>query len=97
MGLLSKLKKILANTSTSEGKDIIKLKVECDKCSQKIDSVFRKSYDLQRSYGNEDYAYLINKKLVCPGCYNKVSLRVELDKGFRQISKEVTKGKIIKE
>ncbi|MBM7555814.1 hypothetical protein [Halanaerobacter jeridensis] len=92
MGIFDKIKKLLGIGSQ---KDLIKLKVRCNKCQEEIDSVFRKNYDFQPTYGAEEYDYSIQKELVCPNCYDSINLSLELDKNLNILSQEISGGQII--
>ena len=92
MGIFDKLKKLLG---ISEQKNLIKLKVKCNKCGEELDSVFRKNYDFQPTYGSEEYDYSIKKELVCPNCYDSINLYLELDKDLEVLKQEISGGQII--
>lgn len=94
MGLFSKIKDIFA---VKPKKDIIEFEIVCNKCGADIKSVYRKNYDLQSSYGQEEWSYLINKQLVCPGCYQSMKLRVEFDKNLSQIKSNLEGGKFVEQ
>ncbi|GAB6098603.1 hypothetical protein JCM16358_04820 [Halanaerocella petrolearia] len=91
MGLLSKLKKLL---DLGPKKEELKVQVTCDHCGQELDSIFRKNYDLQPSYGSETYEYLVNKELVCPGCYKSLNLKLELDSSLGVLKSQLQGGEL---
>jgi hypothetical protein len=95
MGLFSKIKKLFLFNDTGTSKDLIDIHVRCNKCGEQIDSYFRKNYDLQSNYGAGDWAYLIDKNLVCPGCYQSIAMRVEFDKRLNSINSELAGGEFI--
>ncbi|WP_018247393.1 hypothetical protein [Orenia marismortui] len=98
MGLLSKLKEIFnLNNNRVNSNNIIEIAIGCNKCEEEINSVFRKNYDLQINYGDEDWKYLINKQLVCPGCYQSIKLRIEYDNNLNQINSRLIGGKFLSE
>ena len=93
MGILSKLKKLFSFTGNNP--EIIKINVKCDKCDEVINSVFRKSYDFQPTYGKEPYDYLVKKQLVCPNCYQSIDLRLEINKNLKPVNKSISGGEIV--
>ncbi|GAB6138461.1 hypothetical protein [Halanaerobaculum tunisiense] len=92
MGLLSKLKSILGFSPQQE---LVKVRVICDSCGQEIDSVFRRGYDLQPTYAEQDYDYSITKQLVCSGCYKSLELELELDNNLDVLNSELDEGELI--
>lgn len=92
MGIFDKIKDLLGMGSQ---KELLRLRVRCNKCQQDIDSVFRKDYDLQPTYDAEEYQYSITKELVCPNCYDSVNLYLELNKNLEILTEEIEGGKII--
>ncbi len=93
MSLFSKIKKMFS--SNSNGTNVIKLKVVCGNCGEEIVSYFRKNYDMQLSYGDEEYAYLIDKQLICSSCYQSIKLRLELDSNLNQLNSNVVNGEML--
>lgn len=93
MGILSKLKKLFSFTSSNP--ELIRINVQCDKCDEVINSVFRKSYDFQPTYGKEPYAYSVNKQLVCSSCYQSIDLRLEINDDLTLLNKSISGGEII--
>jgi hypothetical protein len=94
MGIFAKIKDLFA---VKKKKDTVKLIVRCNKCQEEINSIFRKNYDFQPTYGSEDYEYSITKELVCPGCYNSINLYLELDGNLEILQQEISNGQIITE
>lgn len=92
MGFFDKVMKILG---LGQQKELVKLKVSCNKCGQELDSVFRKNYDFQPTYGSEEYDYSIKKELVCPNCYDSINLYLELDKDLEILQQQIEGGQII--
>ena len=92
MGIFDKIKDLLG---FNKQRDLIKIAVSCNKCKQEIDSVFRKNYDFQPSYGAEEYDYSITKELVCPNCYSSINLYLELDNNLEILKQEINHGQII--
>ncbi|MFO7818983.1 MAG: hypothetical protein R6V17_01975 [Halanaerobacter sp.] len=92
MGIFDKIKNLFGMGSQ---KELLKLRVRCNKCQQDIDSVFRKNYDFQPTYGTEEYQYSITKELVCPNCYDSVNLYLELNKELEVLTEEIEGGEII--
>jgi hypothetical protein len=95
VGFFSKIKELFLFDDTKSGKDLIDIHVKCNKCGERIDSYFRKNYDLQSSYGEEKWAYLIDKNLVCPGCYQNITMRIEFDNLLNKINSELAGGEFI--
>ena len=93
MGLISKIKDLLLKEDKKS--DLVKTRVICDKCSEEIDSVFRKGYDLQPTYGSKNYAYFVNKKLLCPNCYQSIELELDIKKNLNILNVKVDKGEFI--
>ncbi|AGB41454.1 hypothetical protein Halha_1513 [Halobacteroides halobius DSM 5150] len=91
MGLLAKIKKIFG---LNKKKKMLKVQVICNKCGEEINSVFRKNYDFQPSYGTEEYDYAINKQLVCPGCYNSLDLKMELNQRLKILNSKLEGGSL---
>ncbi len=91
MGLWSKIKEIFGFTKQKEK---IKLFITCGHCSQEFDSVFRRNYDFQPSYGQEDFAYAVDKKLVCPGCYKSLHLELKLNKNLEILDQKLDNGEL---
>lgn len=95
MGFFSKLKKVFLAGDKGTNQNLIEIHVRCNKCGEQINSFFRKNYDLQSDYGGEEWAYLIDKNLVCPGCYQSIIMRIEFDKRLNSINSELTGGEFI--
>lgn len=92
MGFLDKLKSFL---SLEKEKKLLKIKVRCNKCEEEVNSVFRKNYDFQPTYNEENYEYSIKKELVCPNCYDSIDLYLELDNELSTLEEEIRGGEII--
>jgi hypothetical protein len=91
MGVFSKLKQLLG---FKKKKDKVHLKITCSHCGQQFDSVFRRNYDFQPAYGEEEYDYSINKELVCPGCYRSLQLNLELNKSLEISTQNLNNGEL---
>ena len=93
MGFLDKIKSIFTGGSQSK---LIDIYIEDDKCGNQMKLLFRKSYDIQKVYDdNQEAAYQIKKMVVCDNCYNKIELQLEFDKRYSIINQEIKDGKII--
>ncbi|MFW6014881.1 MAG: hypothetical protein ACOCRK_00425 [bacterium] len=95
MGLMNFLKKIFLPIKK---RNLIHFYLRDKKCGEKIKLVIRKSYDVNRLYNKKNKAkYEINKVVICNECYNKIEMKVLLDKNYNIVSKEINNGEFITE
>lgn len=77
---------------------MIAIYLKDNKCNEKIKILVRKSYDIQRIYEEgEEVEFRLNKVVICNKCYNKIYVKLDFDRNYNIIKKEVNGGEIISE
>ena len=94
MGLFSFLKKLF--TGGSKDNNLKYLYYQCHRCKKGFKLLLRKSYDIQTLYDDHpEYAYLYQKELRDPECFNDIKFKVYFDSGYNIAEAEVKGGKLI--
>lgn len=95
MGFINFLKNIFKPANHG---NLINLYLKDNKCGEKIKLILRKSYDIQRIYEDSEEAdYRLSKVVICNNCYNKINLKIDFDRRYNIINKEIDKGELITE
>lgn len=68
---------------------------QCDKCEEKFKTIIRKYSDLSPTYKDEGPAYIFRKELIGVKCPQRINLKLEFDKNYRQISEQIEGGHFI--
>lgn len=93
-----KLFKVLGNLfakPVNQG-NILHLYYQCNRCKHAFPLLLRKSYDVQMAYDDAaDYAFVYQKELRDPKCFNDIKIEVYFDRGFNILKQEIKGGKLI--
>ncbi|AZR72775.1 hypothetical protein BBF96_04825 [Anoxybacter fermentans] len=96
MKLIKFLKRLL--TKSNKNRNILYLYYQCHRCKHAFKLLLRKSYDIQTIYDDQlDYAYLYQKELRDPKCFNNIKFRVYFDRNYNIVKEEAKGGKLISE
>ncbi|GAB4112177.1 MAG: hypothetical protein Kow00103_00840 [Candidatus Caldatribacteriota bacterium] len=71
---------------------ILWIYTQCDRCGEKFKTIIRKYNDLTPTYKNEGPAFILKKELIGVNCPQRINLKLEFDKNYRQISEEIEGG-----
>ncbi|MEJ6950586.1 hypothetical protein [Natronospora cellulosivora (SeqCode)] len=95
MGFLDKLKNMF---KPAKKNNLIEINLKDNKCKERIKLLVRKSYDIQRIYENDQNAdYRLNKVVICNNCYSKIEVKIDFNKSYKIINKDIKGGKLISE
>lgn len=77
-------------------RDAIWVYLKCNRCGEKVALRLRKTSEIQREYGDEaGYDMFINKVAICNKCFQRMNLRLEFDRAYRVINKQLEHGGFI--
>lgn len=79
------------------GPDAIWVHVRCNQCGEPIKVRLSKTSVLQRADPGSDYEWFVNKTIVGSRsrCFNRISLRLELDRRYRPVRTTLVGGTFI--
>ncbi len=83
-------------TGVESTRDAVWVYLKCDKCGEPISLRIRKSSEIQRDEsGGKTYDMFVNKIVVGSKCFNRMELRLEFDKAYRVVNRELKGGSFI--